>query len=260
MIRARSWHIVTSALLASACSAPGAPGSNLRSASTPAPALAHHTAGAGRASALPAAASADPDANTAMVAGPCPPDMVDVAVACIDRFEAPNVAGEKPLRMQSATDGEAWCAERGKRLCTEDEWVRACEGPARLAFPYGRAHEPGRCNDDGRFIAARWGVLARWPADEARAEADRLDQSHPSGARSGCVSAEGVSDLSGNVAEWVVRTRENPTNHTHVVKGCFWGKCFRPPHTPRCDYVNYAHPTGFRSYEMGFRCCRARAP
>lgn len=184
--------------------------------------------------------------------------MVDVEVACIDRFEAPNKEGAKPLLMQSAADGEAFCAERGKRLCTEDEWDRACSGPHARPVPYGDSYRAGTCNDDGKGLVARWSTLGSWPGDAAKAEVARLDQAEPSGARKGCVSEEGVFDLTGNAAEWVVRTKHNPTDHSHVVKGCFWGKCFRPPHIPTCEYVNYAHPYGFRSYEMSFRCCADR--
>lgn len=185
--------------------------------------------------------------------------MVDVKVACIDRYEAPNEEGATPLRMQSSEDGQAWCEARNKRLCSEDEWVRACEGPEQLPFPYGKTYQSGVCNDDGHYISANWKTLGKWPAEDAKSEVARLDQSEPSGKRASCVSAEGVFDLTGNVAEWVVRTRKNETNFSHVVKGCFWGRCFRPPHTPSCDYVNFAHPAGYRSYEMGFRCCRDRS-
>src|SRR5689334_13259428 len=59
----------------------------------------------------------------------CPPDMALAASFCIDRWEAPNQLGEKPLVMQSAVLAESWCAKKGKRLCTEDEWDTACEGP-----------------------------------------------------------------------------------------------------------------------------------
>jgi hypothetical protein len=69
--------------------------------------------------------------------GPCPADMVDVGVSCIDRYEAPNVKGRMPLLMQSAHDGQAWCEQRGKRLCRESEWVRACTGNTAQNFPYG---------------------------------------------------------------------------------------------------------------------------
>src|SRR5262245_1637123 len=67
----------------------------------------------------------------------CPADTVAIDAFCMDRYEAPNLAGEKPLAMQTAPDGEAWCQARGKRLCTEAEWVRACQGPAMLPYPYG---------------------------------------------------------------------------------------------------------------------------
>ena len=185
--------------------------------------------------------------------------MVDLGTRCIDRYEAPNVKGEKPLRMQSAIDGEAFCERAGKRLCSEDDWLRACNGSKKRAFPYGSRYRSGVCNDEGKYLAPSWKALATWPAAAAVAEAARLDQSEPSGARPDCVSEEGVVDMTGNVAEWVVRTRDNDTNYAHVIKGCFWGRCFRPPHTPSCDYVNFAHPSGFRSYELGFRCCRDRA-
>ena len=65
-------------------------------------------------------------------------------------------------------------------------------------------------------------------------------------------------DLTGNAAEWVVRTEDNDTNYDHVVKGCYWARCYRPPHTPSCDYVNWMHQGAERSYEMGFRCCKDR--
>lgn len=206
-----------------------------------------------------ASATSAVSAPSATSATPCPADMVDVGAACIDRFEAPNIKGETPLRMQTSKDGDAWCAERGKRLCTEDEWVRACEGPKGKPFPYGAKHDASRCNEQGKFINPSWKTLGGWPSEAARAEVARLDQSEPSGAREGCRSDEGVFDLTGNVGEWVLRTKENETNYSHVVKGCFWGRCFRPPHTPSCEYVNYAHPAGYRSYELGFRCCKAKA-
>lgn len=189
--------------------------------------------------------------------------MVDIELACIDRYEAPNQEGSKPLRMQSAEDAESWCRERDKRLCTEDEWLRACTGPSATPYPYGSQFDEHACNHDKAFRAPSWGVLSSWPSDRARAEVERLDQSEPSGARASCGSAEGVRDLTGNVAEWVRKTKPHPEacltaemkKHTHVLLGCSWIKCFRKPHEPGCAYANCAHPAGFRSYEFGFRCC-----
>ena len=48
----------------------------------------------------------------------------------------------------ATTCGALWCAERGKRLCGEEEWERACQGPQGFAFPYGNAHEEARCADE----------------------------------------------------------------------------------------------------------------
>jgi formylglycine-generating enzyme len=212
------------------------------------------------------AASPSAVGSAAAPAGRCPADMVDVTLGCIDRYEAPNRAGEKPLVMQSLPDAESWCREHGKRLCTEDEWLRACRGsPERSwAYPYGPTYQEHACNQDAKYIPPSWKLLARWPADEAKAEVARLNQSEPSGARPTCVTPEGVFDLTGNVGEWIVRQHPHPEacltpeqeQHRHVVKGCYWGKCYRAPHEPACDYVNCSHPDGFRSYEFGFRCCK----
>jgi formylglycine-generating enzyme required for sulfatase activity len=184
--------------------------------------------------------------------------MIDTGKFCIDRYEAPNQKGVVPLVMQTADDGEAWCKQHDKELCDEDQWMRACNGPKGLTYPYASTYKRGACNDDKTYIVPSWTKLAHWPAQDSVEEAKRLLQAEPSGSRESCTSAEGVMDLTGNVGEWVRRTRKNETNHSHVVKGCFWGQCFRVPHEPACDYVNYQHGAGFRSYELGFRCCSKR--
>jgi formylglycine-generating enzyme required for sulfatase activity len=197
-----------------------------------------------------------PDPSLAPIpAAPCPDDMVAIDDFCMDRYEAPNVAGEKPLAMQTAPDGESWCNAHGKRLCTEAEWVRACQGPNLLPYPYGTTYRKGTCDDDKLWIAPDWTTLGTWPSAAAMAEAERLYQADPSGARTGCVSAEGVYDLTGNVAEWVVRSFDHANNYSHVMKGCYWSGCYGGS-PPSCGFTNPAHPGTFRSYEAGFRCCR----
>jgi formylglycine-generating enzyme required for sulfatase activity len=185
----------------------------------------------------------------------CPSDMVAIDAFCMDRYEAPNVAGEKPLAMQTAPDGELWCNARGKRLCTEAEWVRACQGPAILPYPYGTTYKRSTCDDDKTWLAPDWTTLGTWPSAAAMAEADRLYQADPSGARTGCVSAEGVYDLTGNVAEWVKRSFDHANNYAEVMKGCYWSGCYGGS-PPSCGFTNPAHPGTFRSYEAGFRCCQ----
>jgi len=186
----------------------------------------------------------------------CPSDMVHVASFCIDRYEAPNVVGVKPLAMQTAPDGDAWCKARGKRLCTEAEWVRACEGASKRPYPYGTTYVRGKCTDDKTWIAPNWTVLGTWPSAAAKTEAARLYQADPSGARTGCTSEDGAIDLTGNVAEWVVRSFDHPpNNYEHVMKGCYWSGCYGGS-PPSCGFTNPAHPGTFRTYEGGFRCCK----
>ncbi len=205
-----------------------------------------------------AAADADADADADAAASPCPADMVGVDTFCIDRYEAPNVAGAKPLAFQIAPEGEAWCKARGKRLCSEAEWVRACQGAAKLAYPYGATYKRSTCNDDKVWKSPSWSTLGTYPSDAAKAEAARLYQADPSGARTGCASEDGVMDLTGNVAEWVTRSFPNANNYDHVMKGCYWSGCYGGA-PPSCGFVNPAHPGGFRTYEAGFRCCSKKS-
>jgi len=185
--------------------------------------------------------------------------MVFVRDFCIDRYEAPNVAGREPFALQTAYDGERWCAARGKRLCSENEWVRACEGASGRVYPYGNVHVRSACNDDRPWISVDWKALAKWPAESAVREAERLYQGEPSGSRPACVSEDGVFDLTGNVAEWVLRSDAPPqAGYAHVLKGCYWAGCYHEPE-PDCAFRNSAHPGAFRTYEAGFRCCAESA-
>lgn len=259
MLAAMRGHLTVGLWLA-ACGTPQEPPSPQPPSPPTTPVRVAPTATA-RSTAAPSPTVAPAPTSTASrPEGPCPDDMVAIGAGfCIDRYEAPNREGAKPLLLQSARSGEEWCRARDKRLCLEREWVRACRGPDGRDFPYGHAWRRGVCNDDKTWRSPRWSAIRSYPAPAARTETDRLDQSEASGSRDGCVSPEGVHDLTGNAAEWVVRTEDNPTNFEHVVKGCYWARCFRPPHIPDCAYVNYAHQSPERSYEMGFRCCRDQA-
>lgn len=110
-----------------------------------------------------------------------------------------------------------------------------------------------RCNDDKTWLTVDWAALGTWPAAAATSEAERLYQADASGSREACVSAAGAFDLTGNVAEWVVRTLPGGACD-HVMKGCYWAGCHGGT-KPSCTFVNPAHPGHFRTYEAGFRCC-----
>ena len=65
---------------------------------------------------------------------------------CIDIYEYPNKEGAKPI--QSLTYGQAQkhCQQKGKRLCKEEEWEKACKGPNGYRYPYGNRYSASICN------------------------------------------------------------------------------------------------------------------
>jgi formylglycine-generating enzyme required for sulfatase activity len=185
----------------------------------------------------------------------CPSGMVRVKDYCVDRFEAPNRKGAHPLAMQSANDAAAWCEAHHKRLCKEDEWIGACEGEDKRAYPYGNEHVDDRCNDGKDWLEVHEDTLNKWPAPEAQKHAKDLYQGSRSGSKRKCVSQDGVFDMTGNLEEWVVRTREHANDYPYILAGCYWSGCYGGG-KPTCHSTNNAHGPEFRFYETGFRCCK----
>ena len=189
-----------------------------------------------------------------IISAKCPKDMIEFPTFCIDKYEAPNQEGVIPFAFQIASDGETWCKTKGKRLCHEKEWEFSCSSKFNFLYPYGNQHRKSHCNDDKIWKNANWNLLAKYPKSEAMKEAKRLYQGDKSGFRKECKSNDGVFDLTGNVGEWV-RVDYHPKNYTHVIKGCYWSKCYKGV-LPNCKFRNSAHSQNFRSYEFGFRCCK----
>ena len=169
---------------------------------------------------------------------------------CIDRYEYPNQVGAYPVVMASWVEAERACLAEGKRLCTEDEWTFACEGEARLPYPYGFERNSDACNIDRRYRDPDFSAFShdRQVSDEVA----RLDQRVASGSMPKCVSPFGVHDMTGNVDEWV--TNEAPKadagEDVSSLKGGYWG-----PIRARCRPVTSSHNRWFRFYQVGFRCC-----
>ncbi len=165
---------------------------------------------------------------------------------CIDRFEYPNKAGEKPVVMNTWYQAKATCEKEGKRLCGESEWTLACEGNERLPYPYGYERNSEACNIDKAHPAVNEAAIAD-PATRD-AEVARLDQRVASGELNACVSPFGVHDMTGNVDEWVVNEAGVPFKSG--LKGGYWG-----PVRTRCRPMTTAHSEEFSFYQIGFRCC-----
>jgi hypothetical protein len=173
---------------------------------------------------------------------------------CMDRFEYPGTVGEKPRVLTSWKNAKKLCEERGKRLCTEDEFNFACEGPDMKPYVYGFVRDKGTCNIDKPYIYPDHSrtmleydecMQTEW----CKKEMERLDQREPIGQRTSCVSWAGVFDLNGNANEWVNLPNEKMPNRSGL-KGGWWG-----PIRARCRPTVTFHKESDYGYEAGFRCC-----
>lgn len=163
---------------------------------------------------------------------------------CMDRYEAPNQEGAKPLVGMTWYEARDACQGQGKRLCTEAEWTLACESPYRMPYPYGLERNSAICNIDRPYI---YPDNAKLNTDRRQEELDRLSQSVPSGSMP-CMSAYGVYDLTGNVDEW---TLSEPGHlYQSSLKGGWWG-----PVRNRCRPATRFHNEAHHGYQIGYRCC-----
>ena len=217
-------------------------------------------------------AGSDTDTGTEP-AGPCPTEMALAGAACVDKWEAfivdwsPFVVptggvaaaadGEIPQGYVSGDVAAAACAAAGKRLCTLEEWMRACQGPDGWTYPYGDTYDPTACNDT---YPGTHPVL-----DYFYPDTDVWDMTHmndpginqqddtvdPAGANPGCVTADGIFDMHGNLHEWVADT-------DGTFKGGFYADAVM--NGPGCTYATTAHTMGYHDYSTGFRCCKDPDP
>ena len=171
---------------------------------------------------------------------------------CVDRYEYPNKKDGHPPVMVDFFAAEQTCQAAGKRLCLESEWVAACEGPEEKPFPYGWRRSADACNIDNRWLEPNLGRVYSEDAELQRAELARLDQGVPSGSRPGCVSDDGVYDLTGNFDEWVRLDTPKPGAKSKMagLKGGAWGHVRNA-----CRPVTTSHAPEFTYYFISFRCC-----
>lgn len=210
----------------------------------------------------------------------CPNGMVlvdtPVLSFCVDRFEGAlvetdtateqpwspyfNPAGHTvravslrdavPQAYISQIEASAACVASGKRLCTDTEWLRACQGPTMTTYPYGNTREPGVCNDARAVHPAieLYGTTDAWiysHLDSPCLNQEAMGLDH-TGAETGCITAEGAYDMMGNVHEW-----------TADPAGTFRGGYYvdTVENGNGCLYVTTAHDTTYWDYSTGFRCC-----
>ena len=160
--------------------------------------------------------------------------------------------GVVPQAYISRDQAELACGEAGKRLCTSNEWVAACEGPGQTVYPYGDAEDIHACNSRGNSpLKAVFGnVRAALRSDQAMNH-PALNQVPGTVAKTGsygkCTNDFGVYDMVGNLHEW---TADND--------GTFRGGFYLDTHVNGngCGYATTAHHPKYHDYSTGFRCCR----
>lgn len=95
---------------------------------------------------------------------------------CIDKYEYPNKAGEKPRNRVPYFVAEEICFAQKKRLLSEAEWEKASRGTDGRIFPWGN--------------------------EMTEEKEDALKKSYLSGEHSWNVSPYGIYDMAGSLKEW----------------------------------------------------------
>lgn len=156
---------------------------------------------------------------------------------CIDRYEYTPAGWSLPLVNVSWSEAQNICGAMDKRLCREEEWEFACEGPEALPYPYGHVRDGSACNHDLDDLFD--------PRQKLR------DRRVPTGSLPRCKSPFGVFNLVGNVDEWTTReSRQAPWRS--ILRGGWWltGR-------NRCRAATESHNEIYAGSQTSFRCCKA---
>ena len=141
---------------------------------------------------------------------------------CIDQGESPGL-GQLPTTSVTYEEAQATCAAKDARLCTKDEFKRACMGKKGTRFPYGDFFKD-YCNV---------------------ADGVNLPRVRASGASGKCRSEIGTYDQVGNVGEW-------------IEGGEVMGGDVRTNGQSALCKSRGKPPKGFKGEFVGFRCCYDR--
>jgi formylglycine-generating enzyme required for sulfatase activity len=128
---------------------------------------------------------------------------IDAFEASLGKLGRPSGDPARAANAMTRDEAQAFCASRGGRLPTEDEWIVAAAAAANppRRYPWG---------DTGAVCRrAAWG-LGSGPCASGAEEPDTVG-AHPDGD-----AALGLHDVAGNVAEWVA---DAPSPTLGVTKG-----------------------------------------
>jgi len=144
----------------------------------------------------------------------------------IDRYEYPNAAGKEPGNLVTWNEATNFCRDQGKKLCTEDQWEKACKGPDLLTYPYGDAFDPKVCPTSGYIGTSRYTL----------------------GQFTGCESGYGVFDLGGGCWEWTANKKAD----RKITKGGYAPG--QESNGTRCA-ARKDEKSSFAHQNLAFRCC-----
>lgn len=143
----------------------------------------------------------------------------------IDRLPYPNDPAAPAQLAATRAEAAQLCEARGRRLCDELEWERACRGDGTDEWPTGAAIDLAACVAD--------------PVS--------------------CPSSTGVLDLGVRAPEWTASdadARLARLERTAVVRG---GRPDSSPASHRCGARHVKNPAG-GGRALAFRCCGGEAP
>ncbi len=150
----------------------------------------------------------------------------------IDVFPWPNEPNAIPTSNVSRDEAEELCTSKGKRLCTELEWERACKGPNDTTYEYGNTYRKDACGTgmDPELASRR-----------------------PAGEHALCKSGFGVLEMHGGVWEWTSSSwgRGSREASLGVLRG---GNALAGELVGRCANAIARGPSK-KARTMGFRCC-----
>jgi formylglycine-generating enzyme required for sulfatase activity len=165
-------------------------------------------------------------------AGEYPQKTISLPPYCIDNYEYPNQKGRTPTFGVTWNQANNLCISQGKRLCSENEWEKACAGTSASVWPFGSTYSQFYCN----VYSDAMGTSGSFPK---------------------CQSPYGAFDMAGNLAEWTASSQvlefEKFTNsdQPRIMKG---GAFSDHPLYARCAYKDSFNPDVSYS-SFGFRCC-----
>ena len=149
-------------------------------------------------------------------------------------FQPKEGLADHPAVEVSFEGARACCEWAGRRLPTEAEWQFACEGPEKLAYPWGnhfRVADP-----DIHKLANIVG------------DADGFVKTAPVGSFPDGRSPHGVLDMGGNVWEWTTGPGGKP-----MLRGGSWSNGNAHMRCARSDDPSSSH-SYFKGSSVGFRC------